>query len=152
MADGSEPFDAHGDPKENIKWSKLPFGIYLHHFHRSDEDRELHNHPWRWAISLILSGGYIEERKTNVPKGWPLVHQRTRKMVFAPGDLNTITSKDFHKVELIGAEETWTLFVVGPKFQGWGFWDKITERFTPWHEFLTGKRLANQVGTKHNEI
>lgn len=154
MADGSDPFDAHGDPKDGIQWSKLPFGIYLHRFHRSDEDRELHNHPWRWAVSLILSGGYVEERKANMPKGWPLVFQRTRKRVFVPGDINRITSNDFHRVELldscqvhaadgsceVGFEHTWTLFVVGPKFQGWGFWNKSTEKFTPWRAFLQSKR------------
>ena len=33
-------------------------GVYLHRFHRPDIDQHLHNHPWRWAASLILNGSY----------------------------------------------------------------------------------------------
>lgn len=36
--------------------------LYLHRFLRPDEDGELHNHPWRWAVSVMLAGGYAEER------------------------------------------------------------------------------------------
>src|SRR5271167_2887082 len=42
--------------------------LYLHHFHRSDMDKGmngyglLHNHPWPFSLSLILVGGYDEER------------------------------------------------------------------------------------------
>lgn len=132
------PFDQHGDPTESIRWSRLPFGIYLHHFHRGDEDRELHSHPWRFAISLILSGGYCEERKTDRP--WPI---NTRFTVFEPGMISLISSNTFHRVDLLktrNVEETWTLFIVGPKFKGWGFWNKDTSEFTPWRKFLEMKR------------
>lgn len=43
------------------KWGN----IYLHHFHSSDQGDELHNHPWSWGLSLVLSGGYSEERIVN---------------------------------------------------------------------------------------
>lgn len=37
--------------------------IFLHHFHSSDKaDGDLHNHPWKWAQSLILKGGYYEKK------------------------------------------------------------------------------------------
>lgn len=36
--------------------------VYLHRFVSSDPDRGLHSHPWAWAMSLILSGHYFEER------------------------------------------------------------------------------------------
>jgi hypothetical protein len=39
--------------------------IYLHHFHSSDQGDELHNHPWVWGLSLVLAGGYYEERVVN---------------------------------------------------------------------------------------
>ena len=35
-------------------------GLYVHHFLRSDQDRDLHDHPWHFT-SLILWGGYVEE-------------------------------------------------------------------------------------------
>ncbi|MGN6103684.1 MAG: hypothetical protein ACTHU0_01140, partial [Kofleriaceae bacterium] len=38
------------------------FRPMLHRFHRPDVDQHLHNHPWKWAVSLILSGSYVEER------------------------------------------------------------------------------------------
>lgn len=132
------PFDQHGDPSESIRWSNLPFGVYLHCFHRSDEDRELHNHPWRFAISLILSGGYMEERKIDRP--WPV---NTRFKVFRPGMINLISSNTFHRVDLLktrNPEPTWTLFIVGPKFKGWGFWDRNTGEFMHWRTFLQMKR------------
>jgi hypothetical protein len=39
--------------------------VYLHHFHSSDQGDELHNHPWVWGLSLVLAGGYSEERVSN---------------------------------------------------------------------------------------
>jgi hypothetical protein len=36
--------------------------FYLHRFVGSDPDRGLHSHPWSWAVSLVLSGWYFEER------------------------------------------------------------------------------------------
>src|ERR1700692_2623605 len=36
--------------------------VYLHHFHRPDNDRHLHNHPWKWTKSFVLCGSYTEER------------------------------------------------------------------------------------------
>jgi len=43
---------------------KLPFGyqVYLHRFVASDPGRGLHNHPWKGALSLVLSGRYEEIR------------------------------------------------------------------------------------------
>ena len=36
--------------------------LFLHHFVASDPDDEVHNHPWGWSSSLILTGGYREYR------------------------------------------------------------------------------------------
>ena len=36
------------------------FNIYLHHFHASDQEEEMHNHPWAWAFGIVLKGGYKE--------------------------------------------------------------------------------------------
>ncbi len=40
----------------------LGIRCYLHHFVDSDPDG-LHNHPWRFGASIILSGSYQEERR-----------------------------------------------------------------------------------------
>lgn len=126
MPDGSQPFDEYGGPRDGVIWGDKRWGLYLHRFHRGDDDVELHNHPWRWALSLILAGGYVEERRV----GDAVI---VRKV--CPGTLNRIDADDFHRVDLL-EHDAWSLFLVGPKFQGWGFWNRSTGRFTPWREFI----------------
>lgn len=130
MADGSDPFERDGSPKVGVIWPTSSIGVYLHKFHRGDDDEELHNHPWRWAVSLILSGGYVEERRFG---------ETVYRRIVRPGMLNFISADDFHRVELRG-REAWSLFVVGPKFTGWGFWNRHTGKFTPWRQFINEKR------------
>ncbi len=129
MPDGSCPFDCYGDMRPGAEWSGS-FGLYLHRFHRSDSGGELHNHPWRWSCSLILAGGYIEERRRG---------GGVEKRVVLPGDFNYIGHDDFHRVDLIESD-VWTLFLVGPKVSSWGFWERVTGAFVPWRQFLDEKR------------
>jgi len=35
------------------------FALYVHHFHRSDNDRHVHDHPWSF-VTWLLSSGYWE--------------------------------------------------------------------------------------------
>jgi hypothetical protein len=109
--------------------------LYLHRFVRGDEDRELHNHPWH-GLSLILVGGYREERKVWTPEG-------ERVAVFArrPGTLNPIAPHTFHRVELFDGP-CWTLFATGPVVQSWGFWSRATGAFTPWRAFIAQKGMV----------
>ena len=105
--------------------------IYLHRFMRSDEDEELHNHPWS-GTSLILAGGYREERRA----GHVVMARECRR-----GDVNPIEPDTFHRVDLL-EEDCWTLFVVGPVVQSWGFWHRSTGVFTKWREFIAAKGLV----------
>jgi len=130
MPDGSPPFEADGATRVGCAWPARGFGLYLHRFHRGDDDAELHNHPWRVAVSIILAGGYHEERR---------VGERVERRLVKPGDVNVIFADDFHRVDLV-EDEAWSLFVAGPKLQGWGFWDRVSGRFTPWRQFITAKR------------
>jgi hypothetical protein len=132
MPDGSWPFDANGTPRDGIIWSKKPWGLYIHRFHRGDDERELHNHPWKWAVSFILSGGYREERRF----GDEVFVRR-----ILPGTVNVILADDFHRVDLLpGQEDAWSLFLVGPKFKGWGFWNRDTKEFLLWQKFISKLR------------
>lgn len=98
--------------------------VYLHFFHRGDADRELHNHPWAGS-SLILAGGYIEERREG-----------------EAGDTNVLAPDTFHRVDLLRPDDgCWTLFTTGPKAQSWGFWDRDTGVFTEWREALARRGL-----------
>lgn len=36
--------------------------IVFHRIHRADREPWMHDHPWRTARFLIVSGGYVEER------------------------------------------------------------------------------------------
>lgn len=132
MPEGGLPFDQNGNPKREAIWPDSPFNIYIHKFHRGDNDRELHNHPWKWALSFVFAGGYREERRT-----W-----RDEVIVrdVKPFTFNWITQDDFHRVDLV-EKDAWTLFIVGPRAQSWGFWDRSTKKFTPWREHLA-KRQA----------
>jgi len=137
MPDGSEPFDEFGNPREGVVWPRalLP-GVYLHHFHKGDTDRETHSHPWVWALSLILTGGYREERLVSSDGKRCRVTVRTVK----PGMFNFIRATDFHRVDLLDGE-AWSLFIVGPKTGGWGF-KALDGTFTHWREFLARKQRA----------
>jgi hypothetical protein len=135
MPDDSAPFDRYGNPRRGVDWSasdRLGFGLYLHRFHRGDRDLELHSHPWRWAVSWILVGGYREERRIGnvvVIRDYPA------------WSWNFLESDDYHRVDLLEGE-CWTLFFAGPKAKSWGFWDRITGKITPWRDFVSGKRDA----------
>lgn len=89
--------------------------LYLHRFHRSDADRTLHNHPWGRSYSLILIGGYREERRDSV---------HVRK----PGSIVVIDHDTFHRVDLLHGE-AWSLFLAGPVQQSWGFWNRATDTY-----------------------
>lgn len=129
--DGGWPFDDSGAPREGTVWPNTTFGVYLHKFHRGDDERELHNHPWAWALSLVLVGGYIEERRTR--------NDTVTVRAVRAGDFNWITASTFHRVDLLDGE-AWTLFVVGPKWSGWGFWNRDSGQFWPWREYFDAFR------------
>lgn len=114
--------------------STLPTGghVYLHHFHRSDIDRDLHNHPWG-GTSLILTGGYDEERRD---LDGPSVNRRR----FRPGCVNVLKPDTFHRVDLL-TSDCWTLFVASERVQSWGFWDRDTGLFTPWRDAIIRRGL-----------
>lgn len=63
----------------------LGWRFYLHRFVGSDPDRGVHDHPWRRAFSIILSGWYFEETRTG-----------TRKVRW----FNSLTGDTFHRVIL----------------------------------------------------
>jgi hypothetical protein len=122
----SEAFDDKGNPKLEVEMPK-DIGVYVHRFHRSDADSALHNHPWAWAVSLVLSGGYSEERRTKTGGV-------ERRNVF-PLSINVIRHDTFHRVDLF-EEDAWSIFIAGPRVSSWSFWDRDTKEETPWREFL----------------
>ncbi len=125
--------DDNGDKTDNY----MGFGIYLHYFYRGDEDRELHNHPWKRAVSFILTAGYTEERRFAFNwRGYREYGVNTKRI--RPRRFNIIGANDFHRISKIpGRPHIWTLFFTGPRAQDWGFWHAETGVYTPHAEFVT---------------
>lgn len=120
------------DEDENVV-SRPPVNLFLHRFHRSDDDGALHSHPWQWGLSLILAGGYLEERRV----GDQVIQRRVM-----PGEFNWIGPDDFHRVDLLEAD-AWTLFVAGPRKsdpEEWHFWDRERLERVSWKLFIAEKR------------
>lgn len=96
--------------------------VMLHHIHREDWDRDLHNHPWKRAYSFLLTGSYIEERL--IQDLLPFVVERERRHVKW---FNVLHKEDFHRIDSIEGP-LWTLFIAGERQVidevEWGFLDE----------------------------
>lgn len=94
------------------RWWIIPrnriLNLYLHQFVR-DNEPELHDHPWLFNISIILTEpGYREITDKNV------IYQRNKgKIVFRFG-------KNPHRVEI--SKPMFSLFITGPIVRKWGFY------------------------------
>ncbi len=112
--------------RKPVKWM---LSLYLHCFHSSDEDLELHNHDWNRSISIILAGSYLEER---------MIKGKIVTRIFKPGDINYIKANDFHRIEL-KTKRVWTLFISGSKNNknNWGFLNRNNFKFVSWQEHMT---------------
>lgn len=99
---------------------------YVHRILRADEDPLPHSHPWEWAVSLVLRGGYVEQR--------PARYGGTAFYSRVAGTVHEFDGETFHKItDVIG--DCWTLFVTGPKIASWGFLDE-QRGVIPWRERL----------------
>jgi hypothetical protein len=101
--------------------------IYIHEYHRPDDDRALHDHPWR-SFSLCLSGTIIDVTKS------------VTKPV-SVGDVALRSANNAHRIDLppgqIGQR---TLFIMGPRVREWGF--HCPKGWVPWKEFTA----SNETG------
>lgn len=111
---------------------KLPWRIFLHYIARSDDDRDVHDHPWT-ARSFVFWNGYTEKILSDN-------EQFIYKIRRAPC-LVTINSTHRHKVRLLSQKPTWSILLVGPTTRKWGFWtDEVSDfgQFTwvHWKKYL----------------
>lgn len=99
----------------------------LHHIHRADGDRHLHNHPWETASFLIVSGEYREERLTGegIVESW-----------LKPGDVNLLSWSHFHSIREIRGD-VWTFGILGKRVQDWGF--LVDDKIIPHGEYAKQK-------------
>lgn len=91
----------------------------LHHIHRPDKDRHLHNHPWKTASFRVLSGSYLEERLVIPDPTYPGIKETVIREI-KTGDINELGADAFHRIhELRG--DVWTFGILGERVQEWGF-------------------------------
>lgn len=117
-----------GDVKVRLGW--LPFTVYLHHIIRSDWGAALHDHPWG-AVSVLMAGGYIEERLHGDPEGDFGIRSRWR----GAGSVAKIGAHVYHRIEILD-RTAWTLFFVGRKRKSWSFFDSNLPKIYPYREYI----------------
>lgn len=111
---------------------KTPWcALYLHQIFLPDKDRDPHNHPFPF-ISLILRGGYVEERTYGTPNGNGKVLRhsvwRTRKR----WSIAKTTLADFHQIKRL-SKNTVSLVLCGPRSQDWGY--LTVDGFVPYKDY-----------------
>lgn len=107
--------------------------VYLHEILQPDADREPHDHPWNGA-SLILSGGYVEERWVPGDAPWAIGNVGWR-IERTDGALVGIPATTYHRIDQV-QPDTFTLVVTSPKLKSWSFLDPRTGVVTPWKLFV----------------
>lgn len=107
----------------------LGVGLRLHHIMRSDNAREVHDHPFDFS-SLILRGGYWEWRPIETFKRHTGRHRirysedgKLWARWYGPGSVVHRKAEDLHRLELPKGATTWTLVKRGPIRRAWGFQD-----------------------------
>lgn len=110
------------------------FGVYLHRIWREDRDPFPHDHPWPF-VSVILRGGYDEERHADPRSGRPPVLRRRRA-----GSVYAIGINEAHRIGQVKARTT-TLVFRGRRRPDdmWGFYVGAldgTRIFVPWRQYL----------------
>lgn len=89
------------------------FAIYIHQILRSDEDNDMHDHPWKFT-SVILSGSY--EESVMYPPNFYAVHHYT----YHQGDVVEHAAEDAHRLRL-KTKEVWTLVIASGRKREWGY-------------------------------
>lgn len=113
-----------------LRWYIIPrnrfFNIYLHKILRDDDDRALHDHPWR-SLSIILAGSYREVRENSDReyRSWSIIY---RGAEYA------------HRLIVVDGP-VWTLFFTGRKVRNWGF--HCPRGWMPWQQFVDHTDTGN---------
>lgn len=110
---------------EPSRWT-FGCGVRVHHILRSDNDRDMHTHPW-WSVSLPLRGVFWEVMPAKAGDadahhgGYVHLDEPFRLRQRKPGDLVFRRRTARHKLMLFRGP-VWTLFITGPdKGKGWGY-------------------------------
>lgn len=131
------------------RWWTLGCSVRVHHILRSDLDRALHDHPWPF-VTVILRGCYSEERPLlEAPPLWT-AHEPTLSRWYGPGSILVRRATSRHRLTLPRHATVWTLFIMGPRRQSWGFYTR--EGKVHWSDYLPSAEATRQrqaLATQH---
>ncbi|MEM7077455.1 MAG: hypothetical protein AAF513_02395 [Pseudomonadota bacterium] len=128
-------FVTEGDEVYLERWI-MWFGLTLrlHKFHKGDDDRAFHDHPW-WFVT-IPTRNYAErtpQQTHSIVRAW--------RPHFRPAHYR-------HIVALLEDRPVWTLIITGPKVKEWGFWE--ADRFIHHEEW--SRHCETKAGAGENPI
>jgi hypothetical protein len=129
------PKGTAADPK------RYKLNVYLHRFLSKDQDRDLHNHPWKWSFAIVIWGGYIEEKR-NRKTGKVVTRRRWPFWIQPWAALNVLGQQDFHRVIELKGGESWSLFFAGGKAGTWGF--LVNGLFVRARDYLAAKGYVDE--------
>lgn len=108
-----------------LRW--CPVAIRLHHIARPDHDRHKHDHPIDFR-TLLARGWYDEED----------IFGDTRRV--NAGATYFSRAERFHRIDRVSEGGVWTLFILGPRRNTWGF--LVDGSKVPWHVYLNSPDAA----------
>ena len=132
------------------------FRLFVHKILRSDDDRDLHDHPWPFW-TLILWGRYTEHVPI-LPVQFMDCKMITKSRKFGPGSLIRHRASDCHRLDLevdwkhkppepgqrygtstAGSfKPVWTLFFAGIRRRDWGF--HTPNGWVQWEEYVNSRK------------
>lgn len=103
-------------------------GVFLHKMSAPDPGIDLHDHPW-WFVSIILRGGYTEERAAaRIASQLAVAAERFPPMCKhgvvehrRRWSIRLMRLTECHRITDLDRTPTWTLVIHGPNIRKWGF-------------------------------
>ena len=111
----------------HLRRSQSRDNLYLHRYDGSDDDRALHDHPWR-SVSILVWGRISEMTPQGERRIWPW--------------LPKYRSAEYTHRIILKSRRAYTLFFTYPKEREWGF--HCPKGWVHWTEFTD--EAGNQTG------
>jgi hypothetical protein len=99
--------------------------VRLHRFHRGDDARAFHDHPWPfWTFPTRTYRELTQD--ACAPWGERLNTVRAWRLHYRPSSYRHIVLQPY--------KPFWTVVITGRRDRGWGFWP-APAKFIPWREW-----------------
>lgn len=138
---GGPAVDEYGRPLRGIPPRRRP-SLLVHRIHVTDPVDGFHNHPWSWAVVLVVKGGYVE-RILDTDSGQVSAVRRR------PLSIRVLRPDLLHRVELDDSE-SWSVVLRGPWQREWGYvLDAGSARWCDWRRYLEMRlrESSNKLGS-----